>query len=75
MRACIKRVAHGVTEFVDFDHFAKWVVQDEEVARETAEAMLASPGEPYEQNLDQPEFYEVYEVVDVEELRRQLVAA
>jgi hypothetical protein len=71
-RACIKRTAHGVTEFVDFRDFAESVVQDDQVAREMAEAMLANPERPYQQNVDEPEFYEVYEVVDADELRRQM---
>lgn len=73
-RACIKRTGHGVTEFMDFSEFVFSAVQDEDVARHMAGMMLAKPDEGYEVNRDQPEFYEVFEVVDADELRRQMAA-
>lgn len=70
----IRREFPGGSELVTFSEFAEGVVQNEEVAVEIAEQMLAGE-EPYEYNASEPEFREVFTILSRAELEEQLLQA
>jgi hypothetical protein len=48
---------------------ANWTVQDGQIAIEVAERMLEEYPEPHEWNPDEPEFYETFEIIDLDAFR------
>lgn len=71
----IQRTFHGGTECISFGEFASNVIQEQDVAVSIATTMLSRPDIPYEDNVDEPEFYETYLCLDAELLRDQITAA
>jgi hypothetical protein len=73
MKACIRRKYLGGVEDQSFDSFVESTIQDAGAAEEVASTMLVDYPHPYEYNRDEPEFYEVFEILDVEELERCVI--
>ena len=69
---CIRRKYLGGVEDQSFDNFVLSTIQDEQTAVEVAQTMLADYPEPYEWNRDEAEYYETFEILDVDELRLSL---
>lgn len=70
-KACIKRSFLGGCERVSFAEFALRVIQDDQAAQKIARRMLEGH-DPYEYNLEEPEFYERFGICDREALRVQI---
>lgn len=68
------RVAyHGGSADMSFVEFARYEVQDDDLALEVAERML-NGDTPYAWNEDQPEHYRSFEIIDADALRAQVAA-
>jgi hypothetical protein len=72
-RPCITRKFCGGEETVSLSGFARYVVQDDDMALDIAQRMLGGV-DPYTYNEDEPEFYEEFSVLDHDELQRQVEA-
>lgn len=72
-RPCVDVKAHGSTELCTVKQWAQGWVQDENIALEIAASMLDG-NDPYEANIDQPEFYTEYTITDREAFEAQVKA-
>jgi hypothetical protein len=72
-RPCIEHIFAGGSELVPYSEFVAYLVQDEDVARRVAKAMLTST-DPYRcpWNQKEPEYAASFRVADAEALRAQL---
>lgn len=72
VRPCIRRSFTGGQEDITYPEFAEDIIQDWDVAEDVADDLLAWPKQPREWNAEEPEFREVFELLDASDLKAQI---